>query len=518
MLLLFSKLLFAENSIDFSHADYEFIILIVGCSFICIIWLLLIIKRISSFSIIFDLLKDNPNYVRYFFKFNDFKNKSFKLEKIDVNFNYYVLIKVDADNYFCKAIKNNNDLLKIIKDYLFLSNNEIFVVKLDSIKLKENFYFYFATQFSKFNIKTISFFTIILFSMIPILISIIYLVWAGYYLKVVQLFGVLPTNTEIDMSQFLNYVFLDMSLYSIPILFIFVAMFVFPIICYVVLFYFGRFCIYIINLLFKNDLKKVFFTCFSHVYKLPIFLLVGNLFSYLIIVVITFIFLIQLIISIYKIEYPHNENISVNESVLYFADYYNFTKKFSKVRIDGEYKYSVGKDNIFLYYYNLDKDKNDFFLNEIRSVMVSNKKESLKNCKEIYMNYKIAKNEIEFSNKNKEKELNKIKFLSVLLNNKILNIDNIRKKLINNIKHFEEINSITLDDLYIDETINKCEILVTLEKEEDIDYYNFEKLNNFQLLNWIDNLKSEKKNKVKNIYYRIEDKMFKDIDDEFERL
>ena len=61
-----------------------------------------------------------------------------------------------------------------------------------------------------------------------------------------------------------------------------------------------------------------------------------------------------------------------------------------------------------------------------------------------------------------------------MINNKVLNIKNIKKRLIKNFNLLEEKSMITLNDLYVNEIINKCEILIRLENQ-NIDYENFAK-------------------------------------------
>ncbi|WP_321314864.1 hypothetical protein [Halarcobacter sp.] len=176
----------------------------------------------------------------------------------------------------------------------------------------------------------------------------------------------------------------------------------------------------------------------------------------------------------------------MNDINISIGDYLKFKEEYRILEKDNKYKLMVGYDNKFIFYYNIEENKNIFLSKELE--LVKNKKE-LKNCKEIIDNLNFVKSDEKFDS---------YKLDTILINNQILNGSFLKRLPIKDLSKYTQRSVNLTKDLKVNEIINKCEIMVNL-KDENINYENFEKMNNKELIKWIDNLKYSQKEKIKKI-------------------
>lgn len=518
--LLFSNEFLNPEILDYTNILYMFLIII-----FCLIIFPLFIKKEVLFNKIIQY-KSDDNSIK-FIKINNRvdKNKLKKLKKkIKNEFKFKTeqkteIKKLDAkleyknkfyyyDYYFISKSLNNINCEKIDKRYFIDYFHKY--LKLNSLDNEEVIYFY---KIKKFNIlknkneisinsniliylRILNFLTkipflskiiLLLLTLIPILLTIFYIVYKTYFIKILSLIGIIPNEIKIDFSNFLTYIFSEIFILIVPS---FTALLgVIPLLSLV---FIGLFVLYnsICNIIRRHDIKISSDTLYIY----TIFALGINIILYF----LSILFLIKLLliplITIYKIEYPENKNINLYNNGLFYADYLNFTSKISNIEIDNKYYYSVGYDNVYLYYYDIVENKNKLLSNEIKSSTKNECKQILLNVNLAYNEYINEKKRLKFKKLKKEEVLkinNKIKrakLNSLLINNNILNTSLIKKRLIKNINIHKELSFSFGKELNIDEIINKCNIIVTLKNIKNINYKDFEKFNDNELIFWIDNL------------------------------
>lgn len=419
------------------------------------------------------------------------------------NHNYYLISKTENE-IKCQKLDKNNFKNELLFDS-FVNNQLLFFFKIQKndekkyyTNVNENLIFYFRIlSFLSVN----SFFkkiTKLGLLFIPMLITIFFIIYFNYFTKIIELLGVVPINIDIDFYQFLMLIFSDIFIFSFSVLISFYALLI-PIIILLCIFF-----VYIILLIYKYLINISYVVPYDSLYKFIVIGLISNVIIYCVFVFLFLIMLLKPLQSIYKIEYPGNKYINIYHTGFYYGDYQNFTSKFSKIKIKNKYVYSVGNDNVFYYYYDLEENKNKFLFTSL------NNKNNLEDCNQILFNVNLANGQYI---KDKKNLLNKIKNIdykfsnaklkSILLNNKIINTRLIKKVFIKDMNNFQEKQIDFFKDMYVNEIINKCEIMVNL-KDENINYENFEKMSNKELIKWIDKLKYSQKDKINEVKSRIE--------------
>ena len=453
---------------------------------------------------------------------------SFKNKFLD--YEYYLLSKIE-NKIKCQKVNENDFKSELLFD-TFRENEFLFFFKIKksiktknkkySINVNEDLLFYFRIL-NLFSINPLfkKVITLGLFS-ISIFITVFFIIYSNYFIKIIMLLGVIPINININFYEFLIYIFSDIFIFSFGVIISILGALV-PIL-YLLYIFIVYILLSIVNLININ-----FTIPYGSLYKHIVFALIINILIYGIFIFLFLILLLEPLKSIYKIKYPNNNKIDLYNTNFYYGDYQYFTSKFSKIRVENKYVYSVGNDNIFFYYYDLEENKNNFLFESL------NNKNELKDCKQILLNVNLSnieytKEKEQLDSKNLtiiekndliaklDSKMSGAKIKSILLNNKIININLIKKTLIKDIENYKEKQINFYKDIYVNEIINKCEILVELKNEKGINYLGYEKFNNLELLNWINSLRSEEKDKIRKVYNRIEEQMFDDIDDEYKNL
>ncbi len=453
LFVLFPISIYANKDIDFSIFNYPWIVSYFLFSVFFTTFFIFILKKSSSVRSIIIFLENNYKFNILALSTNSSKHKitlfkrfiatslnysiDKKLSKKQINFRFYLISKYENNLFFCEHIRKkdleNDYFCKL--NLIIKRSNEVYLLKVPINLLIKNLYLLFMTVTSKININNILLF---LLSFLTILLSTIYLIWSSYYIKIVQLLGIIPNSMDLEMYPFLTYLFTDIFFLAIlPILVSFLFISVFFNLILMVVYFVGRFILkkkedIFYDTLYSYSIKSFFINSFT--YFFPILLIVW--------------FLFNILISYYKISYPNNPSINLANTKLYMYDYLKYSQKLKIVKLNTVDTLIVGSDENFFQYIDINKNKNDFFSKETKS---------LKNCNYIINNINYSKEEAIKNN-----ELLSLKFKSVLLNNNIINTNSIKNYKISSLLKYEERTVDFKKDFYINEIVSKCGILVVL--------------------------------------------------------
>lgn len=403
-------------------------------------------------------------------KLSKIKNKLSK--KIIKNNIYYIIFdnkmkKIILSEEFSISNIDNcfNNIQHSLKDVEHIAY--FFCLPKNKFYVNYTFYFLISSFISKlfpYNLKSLTIF-------ITIFSILIYAIWSSYIYNLIVLLGIPLSFVNYDMSVFFHKLFTDILLSFSP-LFIFngsIVMFVFLIL--LVLF-----------------ISMYFFKYYKSFFKYLDFLKVMNLLVLLYVLMSLSSFLIyRPILTMYKIQVPKNNSIKISDISLIFGDYLKFTENYRILEIKNKRLLMISENKSFIYYYNIEENKNILLDNEIKLIK---KKNELTNCNEI------------INNLNQDKKANKLNI--ILLNNSIINTRLLKRLPFREFSNYNEIEVEFEKDFKVDEIINKCEILSLVKNETNIDFFGFSKFNNLELIKWIGKNKFEKKDEILKIKDRIE--------------
>lgn len=534
ILIIYPLSLFANNNFfNFETLNYPFIIYFLFISLFSFLLLPLFVNKKYLFSKILQYSNEKDLIKSLSFNKNNNKKNKRKLEndflfkkkstseianledkmKFKYNFKlyrYFFVLKssddinclelnIESYKYYSKLYLKKNSLKNIDCLYYY------------KVKKSANIIGYFRLLFLLTKLPFLFKFLMYSLTLLPLFLTIAYIVNVNYFIKILSLLGIIPNKIELDFSIFLNFIFSDILIFFFTVLLSNLGIFFSAILIVVFLFW-------LFNLICLLFISKI---------KIPTPLLVsttvGILFGNLLIYYISFFILFKILIDslfvIYKIEYPSNENINIYDYNFYYKDYFDFSSYLSKIKVKNKYYFTVGNDSTFIYFYDVLENKNKLLLKEIKSL-------SKDNCNEITSNVRLSfakfKEDIKSLEKKRLKVPQKIekkvklenrfinaKINTILINNNLLNVKLVKKYLIKDLLLYDEIPVNLEKDLFVDEIINKCEIIVNL-KDEKVNYENFESMNNQELIKWIDKLEHFQKEKIKKVKLRIENEIEED--------
>ncbi|WP_404320185.1 hypothetical protein [Malaciobacter canalis] len=393
------------------------------------------------------------------------------LKKLTSNNVYYIIY--NKSNKFIlsssKIDKNNiDDSFDNIKRSLYNTENSVSFFSLPMKKFYVNYKFYFllnryTNKFYFYSIKQ-------LLAFISVFSLLSYSVINSYIYEMIKLSGIPLSLIDLNISILFQKIFTE--LFLIFSQFLIYACITVPL-------------IFIIHLLSFWKKYNNFFPYLGILSILNTSLLLLPIGTFFIVMIY------QPILTLYKIEIPNYRNIKMNDINISIGDYLKFKEGYRILEKDNKYKLMVGYDNKFILYYNIEENKNIFLSKELE--LVKNKKE-LKNCKEIIDNLNFVKSDEKFDS---------YKLDTILINNQILNGSFLKRIPIKDLSKYTQRSVNLTKDLKVNEIINKCEIMANL-KDENINYENFEKMSNKELIKWIDNLKYSQKDKINEVKSRIE--------------
>lgn len=398
------------------------------------------------------------------------------LKKLTSNNVYYIIYNKSNKSILSSGKIDKNDIddsFDNIKRSLYNTENSVsfFSLPMENFYVNYKFYFLLNSYTNKFYFYSIK--QLIVFISVFSLFS--YSVINSYIYEMIKLSGIPLSLIDVNVSILFQKIFTDLFLIFSQFL-IYAGTTVSLIIT-----------IHLLSLFLHFVIKK-----YNNFFSILVELSISNTFLLLLPIGAFFISMIyQPILTLYKIEFPNYRNIKMNDINISIGDYLKFKEEYRILEKDNKYKLMVGYDNKFILYYNIEENKNIFLSNELE--LVKNKKE-LKNCKEIIDNLNFVKEDEKFDS---------YKLDTILINNQILNGSFLKRLPIKDLLKYTQRSVNLTKDLKVNEIINKCEIMVNL-KDENINYKNFEKMSNKELIKWIDNLKYSQKEKINEVKSRIE--------------
>lgn len=489
LLFLFKITAYAENFDNMEQTINIKIIFLLGSFsvFIYFYWIFFYEKKnnYSTFQIYSKyLLKEmnfsNYNSESYIKDIVVLKNQI--LKKLVLNNVYYIIY-----NKSTKAIVSTKKLNKEeidtfftdIKRSLYSTENSISFFSLPTKEFYVNYKFYFLIKSitSKYFFYSIK--ELIIFVSIFSLLS--YSVLNSYIYEMIQISGIPLSLVEVNLSILVQKIFTDIFL-SFSLLLIFNGILVGLIV--------GIFIIFIISYYIK---KYDFFFL-----SLEIFTFLNTILLFFIVFIpLVIFFFYKPILSLYKIQVPKNESIKIDDINISIGDYIKFKEEYRILEKNNRNILMVAYDNHFIFYYDVEENKNILLSKEIELV---HKKEEFNNCSEIINNLIHLK---------RDKDFQSYKLDAILINNKILNSSFLKRLPLEELSlHTQKSVNLTRD-LKVNEIINKCEIIVNL-KDEKVNYESFESMNNQELIKWIDKLEYLQKEKIKEVRSRIENEIEED--------
>lgn len=485
LFFLFISSIYAKNGDSFSEEtlNIKLIFILGSCSVLYYFYCVFFFEKKDTYNTfqVYSkyLLKEInfSNYERENYIKDLFLLKGEILKKLTFNNVYYIIYNKSNKSILSSGKIDKNDIddsFDNIKRSLYNTENSVSFFSLPMKKFYVNYKFEFLlnngiSEYFFYSIKQLIIF-ISIFSLLS------YSVISSYIYEMIKLSGIPLSFIDVNISILLQKIFTDILL-AFSLLLINAASIVVVIIALIFLVLFVFY--------FLEKKYNIYFSI------LGILSISNTLFLLFPIGFLSFNIIYQPILTLYKIEFPNNRNIKMNDINISIGDYLKFKEEYRILEKDNKYKLMVGYDNKFILYYDIEENKNIFLSKELE--LVKNKKE-LKNCKEIIDNLNFVKEDEKFDS---------YKLDTILINNQILNGSFLKRLQIKDLSKYTQRSVNLTKDLKVNEIINKCEIMVNL-KDENVNYKNFEKMSSKELIKWIDNLKYSQKEKINEVKSRIE--------------
>jgi hypothetical protein len=479
LFFLFISSVHAKNGDSFSEEtlNIKLIFIFGSCSILYYFYCVFFFEKKSTYNTFQVhskyLLKEMnfSNYGRENYIKDLFLLKDEILKKLTSNNVYYIIYNKSNKSILSSGKIDKNDIddsFDNIKRSLYNTENFVsfFSLPMQNFYVNYKFYFLLNSYTNKFYFYSMK--QLIVFISVFSLLS--YSVINSYIYEMIKLSGIPLSFIDVNVSILFQKIFAN--LFLIFSQFLIYACIIVPL-------------IFIIHLLSFWKKYNNFFPYLGILSILNTFLLLLPIGAFFISMIY------QPILTLYKIEFPNYRNIKMNDINISIGDYLKFKEEYRILEKDNKYKLMVSYDNKFILYYDIEENKNIFLSKELE--LVKNKKE-LKNCKEIIDNLNFVKEDEKFDS---------YKLDTILINNQILNGSFLKRLPIKDLSKYTQRSVNLTKDLKVNEIINKCEIMVNL-KDENINYENFEKMSNKELIKWIDNLKYSQKEKINEVKSRIE--------------